>query len=773
MMMTVVGVHLVLILIRIPPRPKYRSNLVELAGASYSRNMGWYFAFFIVSGFCSLIYEVVWLRLAMAAFGVTTPLVSIVLSVFMAGLALGSFGGGRLARRLETGNAAVPLRLYAVAELLIGFSGLAVPGQLAWGAALLATSGQGVDWNSAGYYLASGAWVTLTLLPYAICMGATFPLAMAAMRRSPDAGARRSFSYLYLANVLGAAAGTLAAGFVLIELLGFRRTLYVAATFNLLLAVCAFAVSSSRRLPAATTHVLETTATPVEGARQPMLLVWLFLTGLVSMAMELVWVRQFTPFLGSVVYTFAAILAIYLVSTFVGSQRYRAVAAAGPSQLGRWALFAWLGAGVFGLLPLAAADPLVEVPGWIRLVTGIVPFCAAVGFLTPMLIDRWSLGSPARAGSAYAVNVVGSILGPLVAGFWLLPGFGERVSLVVLAVPLLAAGIITAVRPSLVSLDTRSILPRPIFAAAFPVIAGALLVFSTSGFDTFHQGELRRDHTATVIATWRGQEKHLLVNGEGVTTLLPITKMMAHLPAAMLDSPPRDALVVCLGMGTTFRSFLSWDVRTTAVELVPSVPDLLGFFHADAPTFVRSPLARIVVDDGRRFLERSNQQYDVITIDPPPPVEAAGSSLLYSTEFYALARKRLRPNGLVAQWLPEFRDAEVVVRASIAQAMAESFPHVRVFRSVEGWGYHFIASQRPITVPPADVLAARMPPRAVADMLEWGPATTASAQLNRMVSREVSLQSLVAAAPGVPVLRDDRPYNEYYLLRRLLSALPR
>ena len=74
-------------------------------------------------------------------------------------------------------------------------------------------------------------------------------------------------------------------------------------------------------------------------------------------------------------------------------------------------------------------------------------------------------------------------------------------------------------------------------------------------------------------------------------------------------------------------------------------------------------------------------------------------------------------------------------------------------------------------IPPASVLAARMPARAVADMLEWGPANTAPAQIGLMVGREVSLESLVAAAPGVPVLRDDRPYNEYYLVRRLLSSL--
>src|SRR5262249_52876616 len=167
-------------------------------------------------------------------------------------------------------------------------------------------------------------------------------------------------------------------------------------------------------------------------------------------------------------------------------------------------------------------------PGWTRLVAGIVPFCAAVGFLTPMLIDRWSLGNPDRAGTAYAVNVVGCILGPLVAGFWLLPAFGERASLVSLAVPLLAAGILTVVRPALVMLEGQVELPKPFVSVSLPIVFAGLLVVSTSGYDIMYEGELRRDHTATVIATWQGSEKHLLVNGQGVTTLIPVTKMMAH-----------------------------------------------------------------------------------------------------------------------------------------------------------------------------------------------------------------------------------------------------
>src|SRR3989441_8691180 len=89
--------------------------------------MRWYFGFFVVSGFCSLVYEVVWLRLAMAAFGVTTPFVSIVLSVFMAGLALGSWAAGRFTRRLGTVPPRLGLRLYAALEAGNRGSGLPRP----------------------------------------------------------------------------------------------------------------------------------------------------------------------------------------------------------------------------------------------------------------------------------------------------------------------------------------------------------------------------------------------------------------------------------------------------------------------------------------------------------------------------------------------------------------------------------------------------------------------------------------------------------------------
>ncbi len=742
----------------------------------------WFFAFFLVSGFCSLVYEVVWLRLAMASFGVTTALVSIVLSVFMAGLALGSWGVGRLTRGLETQPAATPLRLYALAELFIA-SGIVVPHALEWGRALLAGVGSGASWGSSSYYVASGSWIALVLLPYCTCMGATFPLAMSAIRKGFSAEAERSFSYLYVANVVGATSGTVASAFVMVELLGFQGTLRVTAALNAILAAAAFAASFAPAPPWRVPAGARSATAPADAASEVRLRVrghgvpWLlFTTGLASMAMEVVWVRQFTAYLGTVVYAFAAILALYLTATFLGSRAYRAWARShGPGEDAAAGTLAWVLVGFLSLLPLVTADPRLPLaagplPAALRVAVGIMPFCAAVGFLTPMLVDRWSRGDPNHAGTAYAVNVVGGIFGPLLAGFGLLPWMGERWALLTLAAPLFAIGGLVAVRrhPVIGALAFGG-RPRALFAV---MAALALLVLAvTKDFESiFPKRVVRRDDTATVIATGDGMRKLLLVNGVGMTYLTPITKMMSHLPLAFLPTPPQSSLVVCFGMGTSFRSLLSWGIPSTAVELVPSIPALFAYYHGDGAELLRSPRARIVIDDGRRFLERSPEAFDVITIDPPPPVEAAGSSLLYSREFYSLVKRRLRPGGILQQWVP---GGEWFLLSSVARALDDSFPFVRVFNSIEGWGFHFLASMRPLPPTPASVLAGRLPPGAVADLLEWGPARTAEDQFQAVLLREIPLVRLIAAAPGAPALEDDRPVNEYFLLRRTFRGARR
>ena len=489
----------------------------------------------------------------------------------------------------------------------------------------------------------------------------------------------------------------------------------------------------------------------------------LFLTGLTSMGAEVIWIRQFTPYLGTVVYAFAAILCVYLAATFAGSRVYRYWSRT-PSQPGT---LVWGVLGLATVLPVLTASPQFHLPDFheslMRLAIGIGPFSALLGFVTPMLVDRWSGGDPDRAGSAYAVNVLGCILGPLISGFILLPLISERWVLFAFALPWLFIGVLPGW--SLLEEKTNLTLRQRALPYGFAAIA-LILLFSVNGFeDQFGRREVLRDNTATVIATGEGMTRRLLVNGVGITYLTPMTKVMAHLPLAFLERSPRNALVVCFGMGTTYRSLMSWNIATTAVELVPSVPRLFWFYHPDAPELLTSPRSHVVVDDGRRYLERSREQYDVITIDPPPPVEAAGTSMLYSKEFYDVISRRLTPDGILQQWLPR---GDAVVQAAVARAVSESFPYVRVFHSFDDRGFHFLASNHPIAPRTAIELADRMPATAAADFVEWGPERLAEGQFGSILRREISLDQMISGAPLVRALQDDRPENEYFILRERL-----
>jgi spermidine synthase len=735
--------------------------------------MLWYFVFFFISGFCGILYELIWLRLAIAQFGVTTALVSIVLSMFMAGLGAGSLGAGILLRRNAARIAFPPLRLYALTELLIACSALAVPYELLFGHRLLAHMASATLFSSIAYYLISGACLGLTLVPWCAGMGATIPLAMFAIRRAPGVESQRSFSFLYLSNVMGAAAGAVAPLF-LIESRGFHSTLRIGAVLNCTVALAAFALSFVQKASGPVAAPTPPAATPVENRRP---LVLLFMTGLASMGMEVVWIRLFTPYISVVVYSFATILVVYLFATSLGSAVYRASA----HNAKREGLILWSALALFTVLPLLASDPRVPLGDIVRVLTGIVAFpraagylapafrvwlgiaafSGAAGYLTPKLVDRWAGGDPDRAAHAYAINVLGCILGPLLAGFLLLPLLSERWVLLVFAAPWLfvgASSLLTGNREATAAW-------RPLPVIIFGMLTLAVFMSSRSFESIFDKRVVLRDNTATIVATGDGMDKRLLVNGVGITSLTPITKAMAHFPLAFLDRPPQKVLVICFGMGTTFRSLLSWGRPTTAVDLVPSVPKMFWYYHSDAPELLRSPLSHVIVDDGRRYLERTSDQYDLITIDPPPPVEAAGSSLLYSKEFYAVAKMHLAARGILQQWLPDTDDR--LVRSSVAQAIQQSFSHVRVFHSLEDNGYHFLASDWQLPDLNAHQMAQKLPPAAASDFVEWGPEDTPEGQFEILLRNEFPLSAMIAGSPNAPPLQDDRPMNEYFALRIL------
>jgi spermidine synthase/MFS family permease len=726
------------------------------------------FFLFFLSGFCSLAYQVVWTRMAFASFGIITPVLSVVLSVFMLGLAVGAWAGGRFIASLveKTGLSAVAF--YAGAELLIGLGAFAVPKLFAAGEYFLLAAGQT---NSLGYLSLSALVLAFSILPWCVFMGATFPLMMAYIREQ-DPYNTQSFSFLYLANVLGAMSGTLLTAVVLVELLGFRHTLWVAAAGNFTITVIGGYLGWKQRgFPAIALAEAERSAGPGNlsspGNSRRRLIKWiLFSTGFAAMAMEVVWTRAFTPVLKTQVYSFAIIVFTYLGATFLGSWRYRRDLRRNcPNSTGT--LISALAMTVF--LPALANDPrLVAAYYWtssmdafsaIIVLASLCPFCALLGYLTPGLIDEYAAGHPQTAGQAYAINVLGCILGPLFACYVLLPWCSERQALILLGLPFLVLGFVLY--------RHRFQWQRWGMGLATGVVL-AWAVFGSEDFEgmlfkTTKHTTVRRDYTASVISFGEGSGRFLLVNGIGMTRLTPITKFMVHLPLAFHTGPPESALIICFGMGTSYRSALSWNIDTTTVELVPSVIKAFGFYHADAARFINDPNGHVVVDDGRRFLKRTSRKYDIIVVDPPPPVEAAGSSLLYSKEFYELAKQHLKPGGILQMWFP---GGEVLTGQAVTRSINESFPHVRCFLSVAGWGVHILASSAPIEQLDANQLAARMPESAKKDLLEWNDSQDAPAYIGPVVNREVFVPKLLNPDPKVQIT-DDQPYNEYFLLRQV------
>jgi predicted membrane-bound spermidine synthase len=179
------------------------------------------FLLFFVSGFCGLLYQVVWLRLAFGAFGVITPVLSVVISVFMLGLALGSWAGGKWIAALSEKTRTSPVLYYALAEFLIGVGAFVVPWLFSLSETYLLSFG---EMDSFSYLTLSAILIAVSILPWCVMMGVTFPFMMA-FYKGIDLSEKTSFSFLYLANVIGAMSGTLITALVLIELLGFKNTL--------------------------------------------------------------------------------------------------------------------------------------------------------------------------------------------------------------------------------------------------------------------------------------------------------------------------------------------------------------------------------------------------------------------------------------------------------------------------------------------------------------------------------------------------------------------
>ena len=753
---------------------------------------------FFLSGMCSLVYQIIWIRLAYAHFGAITPVLSVAVSVFMLGLALGSWYGGKYIDALSAKTKIKSAVFYGFSEILIGIGAVLVPVLFMFGQKILFFTGQT---NSYSYIFLSAIFLALAMLPWCIAMGTTFPFAMSFIKQITSEE-KSSFSFLYAANVLGSVFGVVSAVVFIIEIFGLKNALYITALINLLIAGFAFFASvkysktnvkfeDKQALKSLNTH--ESFNSWKIKINPLFLKAVLFITGFVSLGLEVAWTRAFSPALGAMVYTFSFLLAGYLFATYIGTTIYRKHLKA-SKVIGLNILLPALA--VTSFIPIIINDPNLLSQGYVHTVYGYVmykyliqivvtvfPVCMVLGYMTPAIIDYYSEGDAKKAGHSYAINTLGCILGPLAVSYLMLPFLSAKSVMVIMSILYVILFLINMGRMKKIF----KIINCAILAALIIVSAGYTTTYEmpfskNTDKENFH---VYRDSTATVIAHNSKQiapvlvtDKHiiqvlnqphnmLLVNGYGMTILVSITKLMAHLPLAIHENP-QSALVICFGMGTTYRSMLSWDINVKAVELVPSVVKAFPVFFDDAEDIIKNPKGEIIIDDGRRYLMRTKEKFDIITIDPAPPVESSGSSMLYSREFYKIIKTKLNENGILQHWFPDFPGDErkMTIMRAVVKTITEEFPYVKIYCSIAGAGLHISASMSPMKEYTAEEIVSKMPQKAKQDMNEWMPSIiTEEKTIEITLSQRISPEELLKGWQQKEYVSDSHPYNEYYLIR--------
>lgn len=666
-------------------------------------------ACFFLSGATGLVYEVLWIRLLGLVFGHTVFAVTTVLTAFMAGLGLGSWVFGRLADRQPR-----PLRLYGLLEIGVGLFCLLVPVLLPVVERAYLGLARSVSLSFLTFSLAQFVLVLVLLLPPTTLMGATLPV-LSRLFATERGTLGRRVGLLYALNTFGAVVGTALAGYVLLPTLGMRATLALAAIVNLV--VGGLIVLVDRRLAA------ETTSAPPEVIPLPLpiadetsgewprrlTMLGLGVAGAASMIYEVAWTRALSLALGSSTYAFTAMLLAFLLGLALGSAIFSRLFGARP-----------LGPAAFGLLQLAAGVAALGIlPAFERLPDAVVSVLAislspafvlsvqvalAVGaMLVPTLligaafpcavqvVVRGTERVARDVGRLYAVNTLGAIVGTVVAGFGLIPLLGAQNTAKVavllnvgLGLALLTAafrGLVVWQRVTAGALALGCVLGLALIPAwnATVMAAGAAIYprqyqrFAGQGGVARALADSRlvfyRDGlTATVSVHQEGPLTSLRVNGKTDASNgldMHMQLMLGHLP--LLARPEaRSALVVGLGSGVTVGAVARHPLeRIDVVEIEPAVVTAAGFFRRENRDALADRRVHLALGDARNFLLASDRRWDVIVSEPSNPW-IGGVATLFSEEFYALARSRLTPGGVMVQWVDGYtirpEDLKMIVK---------------------------------------------------------------------------------------------------------------
>lgn len=689
---------------------------------------------FAASGCSALIYEIVWYQMLQLAIGSTAVSLGFLLASFMGGLCIGSIGLPRYLARRHSG--AHPLRIYAALEIGIGVLGILV----LFGIPLVdRIYVAGAEHGLPGMLL-RGFISAICLLPPTILMGASLPVLVRWVEPGP-----RGVSWwglLYGGNTMGAVFGCLLAGFYLLRVYNMATATYVAAALNF--AVAAFSGLLAARVPARAESEPEPADAPIAAAAASVepapnwpVYVTIAISGATALGAEVIWTRLMAMILGSTVYVFSIILAVFLIGLAIGSglgsmliRSLRTTAgprlALGWSQLLLAGGIAWTAYMVADSLPYWPVNPMLATSPWYnfqldmaRCLWAILPPAILWGASFPLACAAVSSDrdDPGRlVGAVYAANTFGAILGALVVSLSLVPAIGTQNSTRVILL-LSAAGALVVLLPQLARSRSMALtagvtaallvsiqLARGVDPIPGKVIAyGRRIMISSPNSELLYTVEGRNSSVA--ITRWSDGAYEVDVNGHVEATTEPydmkLQRMVGHLPA-LIHPNPKSVLGIGFGAGVSAGTFTRYPgiEHITVCEIEPVIPPTSTRYFAKQDYDVyHNPRTRIVYDDARHYLMTTTDHFDIIASDPLD-VFVKGTAALYTKEYFEAVKRHLNPGGMFTLYVPLYESDMRTVKSEL-RTFFEAFPHGTVWaNTIEGRGYDmvFMGQQDPLRI---------------------------------------------------------------------------
>jgi spermidine synthase len=669
---------------------------------------------FVGSGAAALVYEVVWFQLLQLVIGVSAISLGVLLGTFMGGLCLGSL---LFPRFVPPGYH--PLRVYALIEAAIGLIGLLVL------VAVPLVAGVYTAWAGPGIpgLLMRGAAAAICLLPPTLLMGATLPALSRWVEQTPD-----GVSWLglfYAGNTAGAVLGSLLAGFYLLRVYDMPTATFVAVGLNAAVALTSLLVATlapnCEAAPAPSAEAPQADASPVYLATA--------LSGMTALAAEVVWTRQLSLVIGGTTYAFSLILAAFLVGIGLGSAAASIIAR--DARRARRALgwcqallalgIAWAAYMLAASIPFWPIDPSLADQPWfnfqldfLRSLWAALPATLLWGASFPLALAALAREGhdPARlVGRVYAANTVGAILGSLVTSLVLVAAIGSQHTqqLLILLSGISALVVLEPVadaRPAGAAWGRFAVIVVVIMAGcgtlmarAVPEVPGLLVAYGRFTATKSGQGDVlyMGEGLSSSVAVTRLSNGILSYHNAGKVQAssdpedMRLQRMLGHL-TTLTPAHPKSVLVIGCGAGVTAGA-VSIDPavdKVTIVEIEPLVVRTVStYFSRYNHDVIRNPKVHVQIDDARHFLVTTRETFDAITSDPLDPW-VKGAAMLYTKEFFELAKRHLNPGGAVTIFVQLYQSNEEAVKSEIA-TFFDAFPNGVIFaNTVDNAGYDLV-----------------------------------------------------------------------------------